>query len=81
MFYRLQIIVNDLKGLGEKVEDKDFSHKFLMCLPKKFFILRRMIFREGLDKVTQNLDKSTRIGVMATGPTRSFGVPAVVNSA
>jgi hypothetical protein len=30
MFYRLQFIVNDLKGLGEKVEDKDFSHKFLM---------------------------------------------------
>jgi aromatic ring-opening dioxygenase LigB subunit len=33
MFYRLQVIVNDLKRLGEKVEDKDFSHKFLMCLP------------------------------------------------
>jgi hypothetical protein len=31
MFYRLQVIVNDLKELGEKVEDKDFSHKFLMC--------------------------------------------------
>jgi hypothetical protein len=51
MFYRLQVIVNDLKGLGEKIEDKDFSHKFLMCLPKKFATLRRMIFREGLDKV------------------------------
>jgi hypothetical protein len=51
MFYRLQVIVNYLKGLGEKVEDKDFSHKFLMCLPKKFAPLKRMIFREGLDKV------------------------------
>jgi hypothetical protein len=51
MFYRLQVIVNDLKGLREKVEDKDFSHKFLMCLSKKFATLRRMIFREGLDKV------------------------------
>jgi hypothetical protein len=52
MLYRLQVIVNDLKGLGEKIEDKDFSHKFLMCLPKKFATLRKMIFREGLDKVT-----------------------------
>jgi hypothetical protein len=51
MFYRLQVIVNDLKGLREKVEDKDFSHKFLMYLPKKFTTLRRMIFREELDKV------------------------------
>jgi hypothetical protein len=31
MFYRLQVIVNDLKSLGEKVKDEDFSHKFLMC--------------------------------------------------
>jgi hypothetical protein len=54
MFYRLQVIVNDLKGLGEKVEDKDFSHKFLISLPKKFVILRKMIQREGLDKVTPN---------------------------
>jgi hypothetical protein len=43
MFYRLQVIVNDLKGLGEKIEDNDFSHKFLMNLPKKFAILRKMI--------------------------------------
>jgi hypothetical protein len=54
MFYRLQIIVNDLKSLGEDVKDKDFSHKFLMSLPKKFAILRKMIQREGLDKVTPN---------------------------
>jgi hypothetical protein len=27
MFYRLQDIINDLKSLGEKVKDKDFSHK------------------------------------------------------
>jgi hypothetical protein len=51
MFYRLQVIINDLKGLGEKVEDTDFSHKFLICLPNKFATLRRMIFRERLDKV------------------------------
>jgi hypothetical protein len=29
MFHRLQVLVNDLKALGEKVKDKDFSHKFL----------------------------------------------------
>jgi hypothetical protein len=54
MFYRLQVIVNDLKSLGEDVKNKDFSHKFLMNLPKKFAILRKMIQREGLDKVTPN---------------------------
>jgi hypothetical protein len=25
MFYRLQVIVNDFKSLGEKVKDEDFS--------------------------------------------------------
>ena len=33
MFHKLQVVVNDLKALGEKVEDKDFSHKSLRCLP------------------------------------------------
>ena len=27
MFHRLQVLVNDLKALGEEVKDKDFSHK------------------------------------------------------
>ena len=27
MFHRLQVLVNDLKALGEKVDDKNFSHK------------------------------------------------------
>jgi hypothetical protein len=54
MFYRLQVIVNDLKSLGEDVKDKDFSHQFLMNLLKKFAILRKMIQREGLDKVAPN---------------------------
>jgi len=48
MFYRLQVIINDLKGLGEKVKDEDFIHKFLMCLPKRFKTLRTIIFRGGL---------------------------------
>jgi hypothetical protein len=54
MFYRLQVIVNDLKSLGEKVKDEDFSHKFLMFLPKKFKILRTIIFRGGLINVSPN---------------------------
>jgi hypothetical protein len=54
MFYRLQVIVNDLKSLGEKVKDENFSHKFLMCLPKKFKTLRTIIFRGGLTGVSLN---------------------------
>jgi hypothetical protein len=54
MFYRLQVIVNDLKSLGEKVKDEDFSDKFLMCLPKKFKTLRTIIFRGGLTCVSPN---------------------------
>jgi hypothetical protein len=54
MFYRLQVIVNDLKSLGEKVKDEDFSHKFLMCLPKKFKTLRTIIFGGGLTGVSPN---------------------------
>jgi hypothetical protein len=54
MFYRLQVIINDLKSLGEKVMDEDFSHKFLTCLPKKFKTLRIIIFRGGLTGVSPN---------------------------
>jgi hypothetical protein len=54
MFYRLQVIINDLKSLGEKVKDEDFSHKFLMCLLKKFMTLRTIIFRGGLTGVSPN---------------------------
>jgi hypothetical protein len=54
MFYRLQVIVNDLKALGENTSDEDFSHKFLMCLPKRFKTLRTIIFRRGLKGVTPN---------------------------
>ena len=50
----MQVIINDLKRLGEKVEDKDFSHKFLMCLPKRFKTLRTIIFRGGLKDVSPN---------------------------
>jgi hypothetical protein len=54
MFYRLQVIVNDLKSLGEKVKNEDFSNKFLMCLPKKFKTLITIIFRGGLTGVSPN---------------------------
>ena len=35
MFHRLQVLVNDLKKLGEEVKDKDFSHKVLEMLAFK----------------------------------------------
>jgi hypothetical protein len=54
IFYRLQIIVNDFKSLGDKVKDEDFSHKFFMCLPKKFKTLRTIIFRGELIGVSLN---------------------------
>ena len=54
MFHRLQVIVNDLKSLGEKVQDDDFSHRFLMCLPPRFETLRLIIFRGGLKDITPN---------------------------
>ena len=37
MFHQLQVIVNDLKALGEKINDDDVSHQFLMCLPSRFW--------------------------------------------
>jgi hypothetical protein len=52
MFYRLQVIVNDLKALGEKINDDDVSHRFLMCLPLKFEMLGMLIIRGGLKELT-----------------------------
>jgi hypothetical protein len=46
MFHRLQAIVNDLKTLGEKINDDDVSHLFLMCLPLRFETLRLIIIEE-----------------------------------
>jgi hypothetical protein len=39
MFHQMEVLVIDLKALGEKVEDKNFSHKFLRCLPVRFGML------------------------------------------
>jgi hypothetical protein len=38
MFHQMVVLVNDIKALDEKVEDKDFSRKFLRCLPMRFGI-------------------------------------------
>ena len=54
MFHRLQVIVNDLKALGEKIKDDDVSHRFLMCLPPRFEMLRLLIIRGGLKEITPN---------------------------
>jgi hypothetical protein len=54
MFHKLQVIVNDLKSLEEKINDDDVSHWFLMCLPPRFETLRLVIIREGLKDITPN---------------------------
>jgi hypothetical protein len=61
MFYRLQVIINDLKSLGKKVKDEDFSHKFLICLPKRFKTLRTFIFRSELKDVSQYNDDDEEV--------------------
>ena len=48
MFYMLQVLVNDLKALGEEMKDKDFSHKFL-----RFRTLVTILVRSGLDIIHQ----------------------------
>ena len=53
MFHRLQVIINDLKALGEKIND-DVFHRFLMCLPPRFEMLRLLIIRGGLKEITPN---------------------------
>ena len=54
MFHWMEVLVNDLKALGEKIEDKDFSHKFLRCLPARFGMLVTLVVRTGLDTMTPN---------------------------
>ena len=54
MFHRMEVLVNDFKVLGEKVKDKDFSHKFLRCLPARFGMLVTLLVRTSLDTMRQN---------------------------
>ena len=48
------MIVNDLKALGEKINDDDVCHRFLMCLPPRFETLRLIIIRGGLKQLIPN---------------------------
>ena len=48
------MLVNDLKALREEVKDKNFSHKFLRCLPSRFGTLDTILVRSGLDTMTPN---------------------------
>ena len=48
------MLVNDLKALSEEVKDKDFSHKFLRCLPLRFCMLVTLLVWSGLDTITPN---------------------------
>jgi hypothetical protein len=54
MFHRLQVLVNDLKALGEEVKDNDFSYKFLRFLPSRSGMLVSLLVRSGLDTMTPN---------------------------
>jgi hypothetical protein len=54
MFHRMEVLANDLKALGDKVEDNDFYHKFLRCLPARFGMLVTLLVRTGLDTMTPN---------------------------
>ena len=53
MFHRLSVIVSDLRSLGDKIEDEEFSHHFLHSLPSRFETIATIIVREGLKHVTQ----------------------------
>ena len=54
MFHWMEVIVNDLKALGEEVKDKDSSHKFLRCLHSRFGTLVTILVWSGLDIMTLN---------------------------
>ena len=54
MLHRLQVIINDLKALGDKINHDDVSHRFMMCLPPRFEILWMLIIRGGLNQLTPN---------------------------
>ena len=63
------MLVNDLKALGEEVKDKDFSHKFLRCLPSRFGTLVTILVRSGLDTVdVSNKHRQVNLYLCALGP-------------
>jgi hypothetical protein len=52
MFNRLNDIVNELKCLDFDVTNKDFSHKFLRCLPEKYETIVTLLVRTDLNKMS-----------------------------
>jgi hypothetical protein len=52
MFHRLNVIVNELRNLGHKVDYEDFSYRFLRCLPPRFDTLVTIIVRGDLKGIT-----------------------------
>jgi hypothetical protein len=48
MFHRMEVLINDLKALVEKVDDKDFSHEFLRFLTARFGMLVTLLVRTDL---------------------------------
>jgi hypothetical protein len=52
MFNRLNDIVNELKCLAFDVSNKDFSHKFLRCLPEKYETIVTLLVGSDLSKMT-----------------------------
>jgi hypothetical protein len=52
MFNWLNDIVNELRCLDFNVTNKDFSHKFLRCLPEKYETIVILLVRTNLNKMT-----------------------------
>jgi hypothetical protein len=52
MFNWLNDIVNELRCLDFDVTNKDFSHKFLRCLPEKFETIVTLLVRTDFNKMT-----------------------------
>ena len=50
----MQVIVNYLKALVEKINDDDVSYRFLIYLPPRFEILRLLLIKCNLKEITPN---------------------------
>lgn len=53
MFHRLNVIIHELRALGDKVED-EFSQWFLRCPLPRFDTLLTILVRDGLKNVIPN---------------------------
>jgi hypothetical protein len=42
MFHKLNVIVYDLRNIGHKMDDEDYSHRFLRCFPSRFDTREKM---------------------------------------